>query len=329
MAAIAAGSLHNLVLVRAGAASAAGSAKSAKAGSGANAVWSWGCNDDQALGRVSDEWLPAPVDGPLGQGSSGELPGGTVQIACGASHSIALSATGDVYSWGTYRDANGVIGFSDTIDAASRPHQLTTLPKGVKVVQIGAGEHHDILLTEHGEGQSRTRTRAHGHMRFAIRLMFLSLLCLCACVCVCSVYQWGDIGIGRRFSDRHKKNKLTPSRVVFKRAGGVAPPKRIEQVFAGGHSNFALDSEGTAWFWGPNNYNQASTHEQRTKTNTRVGSLALHSGDQTDAAECFRRASLVKVSSLRAHFFSCCLRLLVCVCVFVFRPVARILTRTT
>lgn len=70
------------------------------------------------------------------------------------------------------------------------------------------------------------------------------------------VYQWGDIGIGRRFSERHKKNKLTPSRVFFKRANGVSPPKRIEAVFAGGHSNFALDSDGMAWFWGPNNYGQ-------------------------------------------------------------------------
>jgi len=64
------------------------------------------------------------------------------------------------------------------------------------------------------------------------------------------VYQWGDIGIGRRFSDRQKKNKLAPSRVAFKRSGGVAPPKKLTAVYAGGHSTFALDEQGTAWFWG-------------------------------------------------------------------------------
>jgi hypothetical protein len=70
------------------------------------------------------------------------------------------------------------------------------------------------------------------------------------------VFQWGDIGIGRRFSDRKKKNKLTPSPVLFKRVGDKVPPKRLASVWAGGHSTFALDEEGTAFFWGPNNYNQ-------------------------------------------------------------------------
>jgi alpha-tubulin suppressor-like RCC1 family protein len=90
---------------------------------------------------------------------------------------------------------------------------------------------------------------------------------LCRWLLCCSrslVYQWGDIGIGRRFSDRHKKNKLTPSRVVFKSAGGRAAPKRIVSVFAGGHSTFALDEIGTAWFWGPNNYSQVGKHMQWT-----------------------------------------------------------------
>jgi regulator of chromosome condensation len=133
---IAVGSLHNLVLV-----------------SPSRAVWSWGCNDDQALGRSDDEWYPAPLSGPLGKGNSDNLPGGVVQIGAGASHSIALTATGDVYSWGTYRDANGVIGFSDTVEAATEPILLTALPKNTKVIHIAAGEAHDVLLTEHGEGQ--------------------------------------------------------------------------------------------------------------------------------------------------------------------------------
>lgn len=151
IAAIAAGSLHNLALVRDGiiSAGAADSSVQSPAVHVTNAVWSWGCNDDQALGRTGDEWLPAPVDGPLGQGSSDELPGGIVQIACGASHSIALSATGDVYLCGTYRDTNGILG---VISASARPQHLSTLPNGVKVVQIGAGENHDIVLTDQGEG---------------------------------------------------------------------------------------------------------------------------------------------------------------------------------
>lgn len=72
-----------------------------------------------------------------------------------------------------------------------------------------------------------------------------------------SVYQWGDIGIGRRFSDRKKKTKLQPSRVLFKKSGQTAAPKKIVKIFAGGHSSYALDENGVAWFWGPNNYHQS------------------------------------------------------------------------
>jgi regulator of chromosome condensation len=153
--ALAVGSLHNLVLV-----------------APENKVYSWGCNDDQALGRSTDEWLPAPVAGPLGQGSAaadGALPGGIVQLGCGASHSIALSAEGDVYSWGTYRDASGVIGFSDAIEAATEPIKLTALPKGTKVVHIAAGEAHDVLLTEKGEGRFTAREQTSSGCGIPVR----------------------------------------------------------------------------------------------------------------------------------------------------------------
>lgn len=73
-----------------------------------------------------------------------------------------------------------------------------------------------------------------------------------------SVYQWGDIGIGRRFSDRKKKSKLTPQRVVFKKVGSTLAPK-IVKIFAGGHSSYALDTNGVAWFWGSQNNNNQHT----------------------------------------------------------------------
>ena len=199
--AIAAGSLHNLVLTS------------------KHAVHSWGCNDDFALGRETDEWLPEPVAGPLGKGS---LKGGiaVAQIACGASHSVALTEDGDVYAFGTFRDANGVIGFSETVEAAKVPMPMHFGTKS-KLAMIAAGEHHDLALTVDGE-----------------------------------VFQWGDIGIGRRFSDRKKKTKLTPSRVLFKKSGSTPAPKRLVRVYAGGHCSYALDENGQAWCWGPNNYNQ-------------------------------------------------------------------------
>jgi len=191
--AFASGSLHNAVLLDDG------------------VVYTWGCNDDQALGRDADEWLPAPVKGEL----EGQF---VVQVACGASHTVALTESGDVYSWGTYRDAGGLIGYNDKEEYKKTPSRLSSLSN---VVQIAAGENHDLALTTNG-----------------------------------TVYQWGDIGIGRRGSDRTKKSRLQPSRVTFKKTGKTAKPRSMTKVFAGGHTSFAVSEEGKVWVWGPNNYFQ-------------------------------------------------------------------------
>jgi len=60
-------------------------------------VYSFGCNDEKALGRPTseqeEEQEPCIV----------ELPKNIVQISCGDSHSAALSQDGEVYIWGNFR----------------------------------------------------------------------------------------------------------------------------------------------------------------------------------------------------------------------------------
>ena len=61
-------------------------------------VYAWGCNDEGALGRKSndsDEFLPGLVDG-LKQSK-------IVQVSAGDSHTAALTSTGEVYVWGVFR----------------------------------------------------------------------------------------------------------------------------------------------------------------------------------------------------------------------------------
>jgi len=114
---VAAGGLHNLALGEIG------------------CVYSWGINDDGALGGVPEDegYLPITVTGflpsiygPNGDGK--EVEGGNgvtdekngeiipflkrkeaqiVQVEAGGSHSLALSSTGDVYMWGSYVDEEG------------------------------------------------------------------------------------------------------------------------------------------------------------------------------------------------------------------------------
>lgn len=59
-------------------------------------VYSWGCNDELALGRETTsetEGIPGEVN----------LDEKVVQITAGDSHSAALTETGQVYAWGSFR----------------------------------------------------------------------------------------------------------------------------------------------------------------------------------------------------------------------------------
>ena len=100
-----------------------------------NNLYSWGVNDEAALGRnaggepwskskladaleVSDE--PRKVKMP-------ESAGTIVAVTAGDSHSTALTSIGQILAWGTYRDDAGVMGFSETDKFSVRFVTLATI----------------------------------------------------------------------------------------------------------------------------------------------------------------------------------------------------------
>ncbi|KAJ3096928.1 Regulator of chromosome condensation [Physocladia obscura] len=115
---IAVGGLHNVVLSEDG------------------KLFSWGCNDQMALGRSGEETEPAPV--------SGLEDIKIVQIACGDSISAALSEDGHVYAWGTFRNKNGIFGFRSDIDVQATPFRI---PELSKITSIHAGADHLVAFT--------------------------------------------------------------------------------------------------------------------------------------------------------------------------------------
>ena len=78
---ISAGGIHNVVLTTSG------------------EVYTWGCNDDRALGRDGLEHLPMIVPG-LNKVS-------VVQVGAGDCHTLALTREGQIYGWGAFRDKDG------------------------------------------------------------------------------------------------------------------------------------------------------------------------------------------------------------------------------
>lgn len=215
---VVAGGLHTLALSRSG------------------HVFSWGCNDEKALGHSAQEFSVSRVHG-LDEES-------VVQITCGDSISAALTAEGKIYTWGTFRDSKGVIGIKkdkqsegkkskkseNTEDSGEEkfrhedfhivPTLLTDLAH-LRIKKISAGANHLLALSDEGE-----------------------------------VYAWGcgEQGqLGRRVLERHKKLALHPTRITPRRHrnhGGII------SMICGSYHSFLLAADGTVFAVGLNNFGQ-------------------------------------------------------------------------
>lgn len=104
-------------------------------------VYSFGCNDEGALGRTTaeseEEFEPAKVT----------LPAPGVQLTAGDSHSGCLLKDGRVFVWGTFRNSHGSIGLTM---AGKQVLPVEALP-GKTCVAIASGADHILILTNNGE----------------------------------------------------------------------------------------------------------------------------------------------------------------------------------
>lgn len=81
--------------------------------------------------------------------AQGALKGQIVKlISAGDSHMAALCSSGRVYSWGTYKDSNGYIGYSPQLLKASEPTLVSGLPE---IETLACGADHTIAVTRDGK----------------------------------------------------------------------------------------------------------------------------------------------------------------------------------
>lgn len=103
-------------------------------------LYSWGCNDDGALGRTSSEACePGVVDFPEETRIQ--------SIVCGDNHSCALGVDGKVWLWGTYKDSNGHIGIARKRRASAleeKSAEPAVVLEGAS--QISCGDNHTAAL---------------------------------------------------------------------------------------------------------------------------------------------------------------------------------------
>lgn len=104
-------------------------------------VWSFGCNDEGALGRnTSDE-------GSEYEAKKVNLPVECIQITAGDSHSAFLLNDGRVYACGSFRDSHGAMGLNLK---GKQQYPVEVVPTE-RFVDIKSGADHLVLLSNKGK----------------------------------------------------------------------------------------------------------------------------------------------------------------------------------
>ncbi|KDD73507.1 hypothetical protein H632_c2107p0, partial [Helicosporidium sp. ATCC 50920] len=212
-------------------------------------VFSWGVNDEGALGRRTAGELWEKIAAKTAKDVAGDsyVPGKVaissdsriVQLSAGDSHSTALTAMGEVWAWGTFRDASGVYGFSPSTHIQASP-TLVHLPTRARdqVVCVASGADHVAALTRGGE------------------------------LLTWGTGQQGQLGrVGERVTSRAAHGTLLrPHAVPIKARAGVrmgGSAAEVVDLACGSWTTFAVLKGGQVFGWGLNNYGQLGLDKEQ------------------------------------------------------------------
>ena len=182
-------------------------------------VYSWGFNSWGQLGNGTSG-TANNASAPVAVKTAGTpMEGKTiVQVAAGATHSLALATDGTIYAWG--KNEYGQLGNDSTTNSPVPVAVKTagTPMDGKTIIQIHAGYEHSLALASDG-----------------------------------TVYAWG-----RNNSGQLGKNDATDTHIpaAVQTLGTPMAGKVIVQLAAGNSQSMALASDGTVYTWGWNQYGQ-------------------------------------------------------------------------
>lgn len=104
-------------------------------------VWSFGCNDEGALGRDTSE------DGSEFKAQKVDLPADCIRMTAGDSHSAFLLSDGRVFACGSFRDSHGTMG----LNIKGKQQFPVEVVPGEEFVDIKSGADHLVLLSNRGK----------------------------------------------------------------------------------------------------------------------------------------------------------------------------------
>ncbi|XP_015236220.1 PREDICTED: regulator of chromosome condensation [Cyprinodon variegatus] len=182
-------------------------------------IYTFGCNDDGALGRDTSEEGSEMVPGKVALNEK------VVQVSAGDSHTAALIEDGSVYIWGSFRDNSGVIGLLEAMKPCPVPVKI---PLTEPVVKIASGNDHLVLLTLDGN------------------------LYTSGCA------EQGQLGrVPEHFSNRGGRKGL--ERLLVPQMVKLKGKVHFTDAFCGAYFTFAVSTEGYVYGFGLSNYHQLGT----------------------------------------------------------------------
>lgn len=248
-----------------------------------NNLWSWGTNDSGVLGRdtsadadknLRDMDADASDDDEDGDLNEAESTPGKVQglpaddkivrIAASDNLSVALLESGDVWAWGTFRNNEGILGFSKDVKIQRIPTRIEELEN---IVSIVAGKDHILALDNKGivyawgNGQqyqlgrkimersllSSLEPRSFGlkNIKFIGSGDFHSFaITTKGKVLAWGLNQYGQCGVDTNIDDGAVVTKPTEIKALA--------DKNIVYITAGEHHSVAVSANGDVYSWGRN-----------------------------------------------------------------------------
>ncbi|KAJ4287426.1 hypothetical protein N0V88_007699 [Collariella sp. IMI 366227] len=210
-----------------------------------NKILTWGVNDQGALGRDTtwdgglrdvdaksdasgdsdedDDTGMNPKESTPAEIDTTNIPENTtwVQIVASDSATFALTTTGQVYGWGTFRSNDGVLGFSRSELVQHKP---ALIPEISKIKQLAAGLNHVLAIDEKNK-----------------------------------VFAWGagqQGQLARRLLERDDSGALYPTGI-----GALPKRAKAAGIACGSYHSFAVDTKNRVYGWGLNNYAELGVEE--------------------------------------------------------------------
>jgi len=257
-------------------------------------VYTWGCNDDGALGRLTsgddgEEYLPRKVT----------LPEGVVvvNVSAGDSHSAAITTKGEVFAWGSYRDTSGIIGL--TTAALGQKNEVVRIfptaedPEAF-ARKIASGNDHTVILTDEGviytngsgeQGQLGRVKECFGHrggrrgldkvlspqiVRLRKKVFFSDIFCGSFCTFALSrddslVYAWGLNNYGQ-LGNGNTRDYFNPEIMRPLSELRESTSDGPFQISAGQHHTILVDGEGKTYCIGRAEYGRLGLGNDATET---------------------------------------------------------------